>query len=101
MAARGPAPKPCEHISVYALKGPLGSSIAEVIGPTTQERVEFADELLLSAAKSGLDQLSDFDPQGFELTLGGSDQEFIPKFAHGVPQKIKALLNVGDDCLLL
>ena len=99
MTARGPAPESFEHILIHAVKGPLGGSIPEVIGPTAQKRVESTDELLLRMAKSGLNQLADFDPQGFDLTLGGSGQEFIPIFAHGVPQKIKAVFDVGDDCL--
>jgi hypothetical protein len=35
------------------------------------------------------------------FSLGGKDQQFIPKFAQGVPQKVQALLEGGDDGLLL
>ena len=69
MTARGPAPESFEHIFIHACKGPLGRPIPEVIGPTSQERVEFANELCLTVAKAGLNQLPDFDPQGFDLTL--------------------------------
>jgi hypothetical protein len=60
-----------------------------------------AQERRLTAAQSGLKHLSDLLPHGLHFSLGGKDQQFIPIFAQGVPQKVEALLEGGEDGLLL
>ena len=97
----GPAPESIRDIIIHLFKGPLGCSIAIVVGPALQERVEFANERLLAEAQGGLNAEPDFVPQGLDVALCGKGQEFILKFAHGVPQKVEALLSGGNDGLLL
>ena len=94
-----PAPELVRQIVVQFLKSPLGGSMSIVIGPTLQERIEFANERLLAEAQDGLNAEPDFVPQGLNATLCGEGQEFVLKFAHGVPQKVEAVLNGGDDGL--
>ena len=86
---------------IQLVKGPLGCSIAVIIGPPPQAGIELTQERLLAEARSGLNQVADFLAQDLYFTLCGKSQEFVPLFAHGVPQKVEALLNVGDDSLLL
>ena len=101
MAAGNPTPNFVTHIIIQFRKGPLGCSIAMVVGPTPQERVELAQERLLCEAQGGLNQLTDFEPQAFDFVLCRLNQQFIPLFAHSVPQKVKALIDGGEDGLLL
>lgn len=101
VASFGPAQQLPEDVMVQPVKGPLGGSMPIIIGPTPDEGVEFEQERLLGEAQGGLDAEPDFIPHRFDVTLGGSDQEFIPEFAHGVPQKVEPLADVGDDGLLL
>ncbi len=72
-----------------------------VVGPTPDQGVEFEQERLLREGQSGVDAEPEFILQGFAVTLCGSGQEFSPKFAHGVPQKVEPCVDVGDDGLLL
>ena len=76
-------------------------SISVIIGPTLHDRVEFAKERLLAEAPGGFDAELDFVPEGLNVTLCRVNQQFIPEFAHGVPQKVEARLDVGQDGLLL
>ena len=96
-----PAPELIPDAVVQLVKGPLGCSISVVVGPTPQKRVEFTNERFLAEAQSGFNTEPDFVPQGLDVTLCGIGQEFIPKFAHGVPQEVEALVDRGDDGLLL
>src|SRR6266436_3811677 len=95
------APEPSANIIVQLVEGPLGGSIAIVVGPSPQQRVELSQERLLGVAHRGVNQLSDLFLHCLDFALGRCDQEFIPIFAHGVPQKVKARSNVGQDGLLL
>jgi len=97
VASFGPAQQLPKDITVKPVKGPLGSSVSVVVSPAPDEGVELAEERLLWESQSGLDAEPDFVPEGSNATLCGTDQEFVPKLAHGVPQKVKALLDVGDD----
>ena len=101
MSSFGPAPESIRDIIIHFFKGPFGGSISVIIGPPSQERVEFANERLLAEAQSGLHAEPDFVPQGLDVALCGEAQEFIPKFAQGVPQKVEALMDGSDDGLLL
>ena len=101
MASFGPAPKLPVDVVVQPVKGPLGGSVPEVIGPAPDDGVEFAQEPLLGLAPSGLNAEPDFLPQGFDATLCGGRQEGVPKLAHSVPQKAEPFGDVGDDGLLL
>ena len=69
--------------------------------PNPAKAVEFANERFLAEAQSGFNTEPDFVPQGLDVTLCGIGQEFIPKFAHGVPQKVEALMDGSNDGLLL
>ena len=82
-------------------EGRFGGSVAIVVGPTSPERVELTQERLLSEAQSGLHQPSDLLAQDLHFTLCGGDQQFILIFAQGVPQKVEARLDGGEDGLLL
>lgn len=86
---------------VHGREGLLGGSVAIIVGPTAQQRVELSQERLLTEAQGGLNLPADFLTQDLDLTLCGSNQQFVPVFAHGVPQKVEALLDGGDDGLLL
>src|SRR3954465_2283914 len=97
----GPAPQLIANVIVQFAKGLLGRSIAVIVGPTTQQRVELSQEHLLSEGRSRSNQFTNFLPQGFHFALCGSNQQFVLIFAHSVPQKGKALLNGSDDGLLL
>src|SRR5258707_6792257 len=101
VASSGQATEFIEHIMIHFLKGPLGCSIAIVVGPAPQQWVELTQERLLAEARSGLNQVADFLAQDFYFALCGKGQQLVPIFAHGVPQKIEALVNVGEDRLLL
>ena len=101
MTAMDPSPQHTVDVPVQVAEGPRRYSIAEVVGPTTQSRVELSHERLLIEAASGLNQRTDLRSQDFHFALCRSDQQFVPILAHGVPQKVEALLNVGDDGLLL
>ena len=96
-----PAPELIPDAVIHFLKGPFGGSISVVVGPTLQERVEFAKERLLAEAQGGLNAAPDFVPAGLDVALGRVGQEFISEFAHGVPQKVEALIGGSDDGLLL
>jgi hypothetical protein len=101
MTASGPAPKSPEDISVQFTEGLRGAAVAVVVGPTAQERVELTQQPFLSEARRRLHFLSDFLAQDFNFSLCGDNQQFVLEFAHGVPQKIKARLDVGNGSLLL
>ena len=101
VASVNPAPYFVPDVVVQFAEDRFGGSVAVIIGPTAQERVELAQERRLTAARSGVKHLSDLLAQGLHFSLGGKDQQFIPKFAQGVPQKVQALLEGGDDGLLL
>src|SRR5271166_2107419 len=101
MASGGPAPKFVVNVVFQLAKGPLGRSVAVVIGPAAQKRVELSQERFLSLSQGGLNRPADFLPQDLHFALCGDSQQFVPMFAHGVPQKVEALLDVGDDGLLL
>src|SRR5947208_2268722 len=73
----GPAPESIRDIIIHLFKGPLGCSIAIVVGPALQERVEFANERLLAEAQGGLNAEPDFVPQGLDVALLG--EKFLPK----------------------
>jgi len=101
VASAYPAPQLAPDIIVELAEGRFGGSIAVVVGPATQQRVELTQERRLCAAQSGLDQPSDLVPQDLDFALCGGDQQFIPRLAQGVPQKVKARLDGSDDGLLL
>ena len=101
VAVFGPAPELIADAVVQLDKGPLGRSMSIVVGPTLQNGIEFAKERLLAEAQAGLNAEPDFVPQALDVALGGKGQEFIPQFAHRVPQKVEALRDGGDDGLLL
>ena len=56
VAAGDPAPKLIVNIVAQPDEGPFGGSVAVVIGPTAQQRVELTQERRLRAAQSGLSQ---------------------------------------------
>lgn len=101
MASSGPAPELPKQETVETFEGPLGGSVSVIIGPTAQKAVELTEEHGLWKSQSGFDAEPDFVPQALHAALCGSGQEFIPKFAQGVPQKVEPLVDVGDDGLLL
>src|SRR6185369_6246855 len=96
-----PAPQHAVNVPVHLAEGPRRCPIAEVVGPTTQTRVELSQERLLTEAVGGVNQLTDLPLQGNDFTLCRSDQQLVPIFAHSVPQKVEAFMNGGDDGLLL
>lgn len=101
VALFGPAPELPEDKMVQPFKGPLGSSMSVVVGPAPDDGVELAQEHFLVKSQGGVDAESDFVQQVLEITLCRRGQKFVPKFAHGVPQKVEPFINVGDDGLLL
>ena len=101
VASVGPAPELPEDMVVKPGEGSLGGSMPVVIGPTPNNRVELPEEQFLRKSQSGVDAEPDFVPEGFDVTLCGGGQEFVPKLAHGVPQKVEPFVDVGDDGLLL
>ena len=101
VASFGPAQQLPKDMMVQPIEGPLGGPVPIVVGPTSQERVELAEERFLWFSQGGFDAEADFLAQGFHATLCGIGQQFVPKFAHGVPQKVEPLVEVGDDGLLL
>src|SRR5512146_3597581 len=96
-----PAPYPIVHMIVQLAKSLLGCSVAIIVGPTTQARVEVSQERLLREAPSRVNPLADLLAHDRDLALGRGDQQRVLILAHGVPQKVKALADVRQDGLLL
>src|SRR5258705_5802927 len=101
MAPFDPVPQPPMDVVIQFAKCLLGYSIAVVVGPAQQARVELSQERLLGEAHSRVNQLADLLSHCLDLAPGLGDQQFIPMFAHGVPQKVEALADVSQDSLLL
>ena len=101
VASFGPAPELPKDVIVQPVEGPLGGSMPVIVGPAPDEGVEFVQERFLGEAQSGVDAEAEFLTQGFDVTLCGKAQEFVPKFAHSVPQKVEPLGDGSDDGLLL
>src|ERR1039458_2543357 len=75
VASGGPAPKVVVTVVLQLVKGPLGRSVAVIVGPTAQQRVELTQERLLGEAQSGVNQPLDLVPQDLDFALCGGDQD--------------------------
>ena len=74
MASGGPAPEFADDIIIQFGEGRFGRSVAIIVGPTAQQRVELSQERFLRVGRSGLYQSADLVSQALHFALCGSDQ---------------------------
>jgi hypothetical protein len=101
MSSSGPLPQTSEDDAVNTFKHPFTDYVPVIVGPTPYFGIQPINQLGGRQAQAGFDYLSDAVQEGFNILLGGLDEQFpIGIFAHVLSEEIKALLHVRDDRLL-
>jgi hypothetical protein len=96
----GPLPQTYEDGVVHAMKNAFTHHMPVIVGPAPYFGVEPVNQIGGRHAQGGFDRLPDAVQEGFDILLGGLDEQFpIGILAHILSEEIEALLHVRDDRL--
>ena len=95
-----PLPQTREDVVIHAGKRACTHHVSMIVGPTPDGGVEFTDQIGGRHAPRSSDCLSDAAQEGFNILLGGLDEQFsVGILVHVLSEEIKTFLHMGDDRL--
>ena len=96
MSAFGPVPETLPQEVVHFLERRRGYHVAVVIDPAPDDRVECANETLLTLAAVLSDHFPHFFQEVARILPGRLDQQFAVPFAQVLTEEVEPLVDVGD-----
>lgn len=100
VASFRPAPEFVPNEMVDFAEGLFTDHVPVIIRPTLDDGVELGNQLTGGGPLMGLDNLSNFGQQGFDLFLGRFNQECPLVFADVLSQEVKPIFDMSDGCFL-
>ena len=95
-----PLPQTREEGVINASERAFAHHVPMIVRPTANLRVELIDQVGGRYAMRSFDSSSDAIPEGFNILLGGLDEQFPVRIsAHVLSEEIKAVLHVRNDGL--
>jgi hypothetical protein len=95
-----PSPQTREDFVINANECALTHHVPMIVGPAPDFGVELMNQIGGRHAQRGFDCLPDAAQEGFNILLGGLDEQFpVGILAHVLSEEIKTFLHVGDDRL--
>lgn len=89
-----PAPQSLVHLIVDVCEGLFANHMAVVVGPTSDNGVEFGNQLTSRQMVMGLDDGTNFEQQGLDALFGWFDEQLAFVLTDILAQEIKALFNI-------
>ena len=77
----------------------LATHMSMVIGPSSDDRVEFLDHLFLFCASHVCNRAANFLHKGCVVLLGWRDDQLALVFAYILSQEVEPVFDVCCDCL--
>src|SRR5229473_6943477 len=86
---------------IYLVEGFFADHMPMIIGPPLNFWVELGNEVPCCGLLVRLDDFSDVLQKSMDALFRGCNQQFSVVFTEMLSEKIKAVLNVRDECFLL
>ena len=85
---------------IDAFERAFAHHVPVIVGPTADHRVERINQIGGRHSQCGFDRLPDAIQEGFNILAGRLNEQLpVGISAHILPEEIKAILHVRDDCL--
>src|SRR6185295_203285 len=100
MSASGPVPECAPDFMVHPVERFLGRTMSMVVGPSTNDGVQQADQQGLADRFVRADDFPDFLQERVRVLLRRFYQWFAVVFAEILSEEVEALVDMSDACLV-